>query len=127
MLANDAAVRRLDISPETFADAAHREAFELLTAAMQPLSPGQPPDLGALLGDDDGERATMLRALALEDRPLADPAEVLRKLQVGALERRIEDMRRALESIDAESEEYSTRFAELIALERERHDLAGQL
>jgi DNA primase len=124
LLANDVTVRGLDIAPDTFSDPDNRSAFELLSGALESLPPGQAPDLGAILGE--GEQATMLRALAMEDRPLADPGEVIRKLQVGALERRIDEMRHYLEGMEPESDEYSTRFASLIALERERHRLAGQ-
>ncbi len=70
----------------------------------------------------------MLRSLALDQRPLPDPAEVARRLQVGALERRIEEVKTAVEAVDPEADpdEYSARFAELIALERERRQIGGQ-
>jgi DNA primase len=126
LLANHPDVRRLDVGASVFTDPALAAAFELLSAALADVPPGSPPDLGSILGDDAGEQATMLRALALEETPLPDPREVVIKLQVGALERRIEDMRRDLTTIDAASDEYSIRFAELIALERERRQLVGQ-
>ena len=126
MLANDAGLADLGVSAELFTSADHKAAFELLAGALEAVPMGQPPDLGRILGDDTGGQAAMLRALALDDRPIPDPQEVWRKLQVGALERRILDMRRNLEGTDAGADDYSTRFAELIALERERHQLASQ-
>lgn len=125
MLANDAGLAGIDVSATAFDNPDHRAAYELLSEALQGLAPGQPPDLGRILGDDDGGQAAMLRALALDDRPIPDPNEVWRKLQVGALERRIHEMRRDLEGTDAAADDYSTRFAELIALERQRQQLAS--
>jgi len=89
------------------------------------MEPGEPPDLGSLIGDDDSEVAAMLRGLAFGDAPLADADEVVRKVQVGALDGRIQELRRIVESLDAdaEPEAYSARFGELIALERQRREL----
>ena len=52
-----------------------------------------PPDLGSLLGDDDSEVAVMLRGLAFLEAKPPTADEVVRKVQVGALERRIDEMR----------------------------------
>ncbi len=45
---------------------------------------------------------------------------------MGALERRIEDMRRELQDLAPESEEYSDRLTELVRLEKQRRRLGGQ-
>ncbi len=59
------------------------------------------------------------------DLPLPDAGEVVNRLKVGAVERRIDIMRRRLEELDPDGDarEYSESFGELIALERERREL----
>ena len=125
MLANDPGVRRHDLSG-VFSRDDHRAAHELLVPVLAALDPGVPPDLGSLLGDDDGEVAVMLRGLAFLESPLSSADEVVRKVQVGALERRIEEVRRQVESLSPQSEAYTDGFEELIALERRRRQLASQ-
>ena len=125
LLANDAGVRGLDIDPSMFTRADHAAAYELLAPAVEGLEAGQPPDLGSLLGEDDTDVAVMLRGLAFLERPLAEPGEVVRKIHEGALDRRIQVLRREVQQLDpdAEPEVYSARFEELIALERERREV----
>ncbi|MDH3471939.1 MAG: hypothetical protein OEM94_11540, partial [Acidimicrobiia bacterium] len=126
MLANHEGLAALDIDSSMLTDPDHRTAFELLSAAISGLKPGEAPDLGTLLGADDSALGGELRALALDDRPLADPQEVLQRLQVAGLERRIQELRHRLESSPPGSQESSEALAELIGLERQRHELGGQ-
>lgn len=125
MLANHPGVRGGDLSG-VFSRDDHASAYEMLVPVLEALEPGDPPDLGSLLGEDDSEVSVMLRGLAALDRPLPDPREVLGKVQVGAMERRIQELRRRVESTDPGSEAYSALFEELIALERSRRDLGSQ-
>jgi hypothetical protein len=92
---------------------------------LEGLGPGEPPDLGALLSGRDDELAEMLGALALVDRPLADPGEIIKRLEAESLEGRIQDLRRRVGALDPdqEPEAYSELFSELIALERRRKEL----
>jgi hypothetical protein len=125
LLANDPGVRSLDIGRATFAREEHAAAYEIVAGAIAGLDPGEPPDLGALLGDDDSEPAVLLRGLAFSEAPLpTDAGEVARRVQVGALDRRIQALRSEVAAIDAEAEPetYSDRFGELIRLERERRE-----
>jgi len=62
----------------------------------------------------------MLRGLAFLERPLPEADEIVRKVQVEALDRRIDELERRVESVAVDSDEYSTAYAELIALQRER-------
>ncbi len=121
LLANDQGVRGLDVS-DLFTRPDHKAAFELLAPAIAGLTPGEPPDLGSLLGDDDSDVAVMLRGLAFLDRPLPEAEEIVRKVQVEALDRRIEELEAAVESAAAGSEDYSSVYEELIALQRERRE-----
>lgn len=125
LLANDPGVRRLDLTG-MFSRDEHRTAYDLLVPVVQALDPGLPPDLGSLLGDDDGDVAVMLRGLAFLETPLPEADEVVRKVQVGALERRIGETRLRIEALAPDSEAYTAGFQELIALERRRRELASQ-
>jgi DNA primase len=121
LLANHDGVRDLDVSG-LFTRSDHSAAYALVRPALDGLDPGEPPDLGALLGDDDSDVAVMLRGLAFLDRPLAEPAEVVRKVQDEALDRQIDALERVVESAAAGTDEYSNAYAELIALQRERRE-----
>jgi len=125
LLANDPGVRRHDLTG-VFSRDEHRAAFEVLAPVVAALDPGMPPDLGSLLGDDDSEVAVMLRGLAFLETPLAVAEEVVRKVQVGALERRIDEMRLRVEGLAPDSEAYTAGFQELIALQHRRRELSSQ-
>ncbi|MEE8497713.1 MAG: DNA primase [Acidimicrobiia bacterium] len=121
LLANDPGIRDLDVAG-LFTRADHQAGFEMIAPVIGTLGPGEPPDLGSLLGDDDSDVAVMLRGLAFLDRPLPEAAEVVERVQVAALDRRIDEMERIVESAIADSEEYSSAYAELIALHRDRRE-----
>ncbi len=127
LLANHPGVREAGIGPEVFGRAEHAEAFEMLAPVVAALDPGEPPDLGSLLGTDESDMGRMLTELAFEERPLADPTELAKRLKVGALDDRIQHLRNQIAVIDAdqEPETYSDLFRELIALEQERRTLRG--
>ena len=57
--------------------------------------------------------------------PTGNAVDLVNRLKVGALERRIDSVRTVLESLDPDrdAQEYSERFEELIALERRRREL----
>lgn len=124
LLANEVGGR--SIEPSWFGDEAHLRAYEIIGPAVATLAAGQMPDLGALFGDNAGPPAELLRRIAMEDRPLESVDSVVNRLKVGAVDRRIERERRALQDVDPASQEYSERFTELIALERERRTLREQ-
>ncbi|MFQ5947990.1 MAG: DNA primase [Acidimicrobiia bacterium] len=125
LLVNHPGAREVEVGPEVFTREDHARAYELLAPAVLALDPGEPPDLGTLVGQDDTEVGRMLRTLAFSERPLADPEELARRLQVGSLDGRIQELRRLLEGMNPEQEPetYSARFEELIGLERNRREL----
>jgi DNA primase len=127
LLANDPGIRAASPDRSWFTVPEHVAAFDTLAPAVAALEPGEPPDLGALLGGDDSDAGRLLKELAMVDRPFGEAGELSRRVQVGALERRIQDLRRRVESLDPaeEGEEYSAVFGELIALERQRSDGGG--
>jgi DNA primase len=70
-----------------------------------------------------------MRRLALEERPLADVAELVVRLKVRGIERRIDTLRATLETLDPDADQqgYSETFAELIALERQRREMRREM
>ncbi len=127
LLANDPGVRSLDLVPDLFTDSEFREAFELIAPAVAELEPGVPPDLGSLLGSDDSPAAALLAELALTDMSdLAPAKELVGRIEVGAIERRIETLRREMEGLGPEGQESSDRLSQLVALQEQRRRLRSQ-
>ena len=127
MLANHPGLAGVEYDAGVITTPVFVAAYELLRPVLEGLDPGEPPDLGALLGDRDDDLRGTLGALALEERPLADPAEVLMRLKAGVVESRIQVLRRRVAELDParEPEAYSESFEELIALENQRRLLRG--
>jgi DNA primase len=124
LLANDPGVRLVDLTG-LFGMEEHLAAYEMLAPALAALEPGDPPDLGSLIGADDSPAAAMLRALAMSDVPLPDADEVVRKVRVGAIDRKIAALKYEIAAIDADADpaRHTTVFEELIALERRRREM----
>jgi len=126
MLANHPGVRSAEVAESLFTRAEHRAAYRLLAPALASLPAGEAPDLGALLGTPEAaDVSAMLAALAMADRPLADDADgLVARLEAGALDRRMEELRRQLaEAERAPGGAPSSMLEELIALEHRRRDL----
>jgi len=126
MLANHPGVRSARVSEGLFTRPEHRTAYRLLAPALEALPPGEAPDLGALLGSPEAaDVSAMLAALAMADRPLADDAAgLVARLEAGAVDRRIDELRRGLaEAERAPGRGSSALLEELIALEHRRRDL----
>jgi len=126
MLANHPGVRSARVSEVLFTRPEHLAAYRLLAPALEALPPGEAPDLGALLGTAEAaDVSAMLAALAMADRPLADDAVgLVARLEAGALDRRIEELRRRLtEAERASGEAPSALLEELIGLEHRRREL----
>ena len=128
MLANPAGPWRDDLDEGLFTRPEHAAAYQLLGPALAALDPGQPPDLGSVIGREETELGPMLAELAMEKRPLPeDPGELIRRIGVGALDKRIEVVAREAEALDraGEPEASSDRLQELIALQHRREELWG--
>jgi DNA primase len=125
-LANVPGLRDIEVDPAWFASPDHAAAYRRVLEAIGPPESGNPPDLGALLGDDDSEEAALLRELALDPRPVAaDPLEVARRVHRGAVDREIDDVQQKVDALERSGagEEASELIAELIALKRLRIEL----
>jgi DNA primase len=121
LLANDRTIRDLNVT-ELFTRPDHQAAYELIAPAITALGKDDSPDLGSLLGDDESDVAIMLRGLAFLERPLPEAEEVIEKVQAASLDRRIDALERRVEGLVVDSDEYSSTYAELIALQRERRE-----
>lgn len=128
LLANEEGWREAGIERDLFTRDVHVAAFDLLRPALQDARSGAVLDLGGLIGEDDGAAARLLRRLVFDDRPLADVDELVNRLKVTGVERRIDILKRELEQIDPDTDprDYSDRFNELIALERRRRELRSE-
>jgi DNA primase len=128
LLANDQAVRALDVTADLFSEPSYRAAFEVVNGLVEPLEPGVVPELGSEIGSDDQPEASLLRMLAMQQRPLPDADDVMKRLKQEAVERRIEEVQTELASIDADTDAqgYSERFERLIALQNERRELRSR-
>ena len=127
-LANDVGARALGYTADLFSELAYRSAFELIYELVEPLEPGVAPDLGASIGSDDVPEGALLRSLALQQRPLPDASDVLKRLKQEAVERRIALLQTELAGVDAaaDAQGYSERFERLIALQNERRELRSR-
>jgi hypothetical protein len=122
MLANDERLASLDINGSLFSDPQTAEAFPTVEALLDGLDPGATPDLGTAIGSDDSPQADLLRALALDIRPVANPIELVDKLDVVRIDMEIASITRTLQTVDRDADErgYSELLVRLVALEQEK-------
>ncbi len=125
MLANDARLADVEVRAELFANADTSVAFAHIVEMLEGLDPGEPPDLGSSIGNEETEEAAVLRALALDATPLPDPGELVTRLRVASIEQQIVTVRASLQLIDKDADEhgYSELWNQLIALEQDRRTL----
>ena len=128
MLANDERLGGIDVPADLFADPELRAARDRAVELLHGVPPGELPDLGAAIGAEESPTADLLRRLALDTRPLADPADLIAILGVARIEREIEQLRSALQKVDrsAEAQEYSELWQRLIALEQQKRELRSE-
>lgn len=124
ILANDPRLEGLDIDEKLFDDVRIREAFVRASALIAGLAPGDPPDLGTAIGSEDSPSADLLRTLAMDVRPLADPVDLVNILDVAVIDREIATVRQQLQQVDEVTDEqgYSELFERLIALEHAKRN-----
>ncbi len=122
MLANDKRLGSVDVDASLFRDPDTLAALPTVQNLLQNLSPGEIPDLGAAIGSDDEPHAEFLRRLALDDRPLADPSELVERLRVVHIKEEIARITRTLQTVDrdVDQEGYSHLLQRLVALEQEK-------
>jgi DNA primase len=123
---NNPALRRLEIDDSLFTDDVHRAAFGVIWPEVTELGPAAPPDLGRIIGTGETEELSLLAELALLDRPTSDPEDVINRLKVGTITRRIEELQRSLDNLTPDDQGYSDRLEELLTLQQQKQRLRSR-
>ncbi len=118
---NDDRLEGLEVDASLFGDGVNRQAFDLLAYALDGLPPGKPPDLGAVVGERDDEVGKLVRTLVVDDRPLEDPAQLVKRLAMSGIDAQIAEIRHKLAGADADTR--SKLFPELIRLEKSKREV----
>jgi len=126
VLANDRGVRAKGDLDGLFSDPIHLSAYKLIKPVVGALDPGVAPDLGGVLGASESEEASLLSGLALVDRPMSEASDVIGRLESDELARRIAELERGLAGVPPQTQEYSDRFAELVALQQLKKQLRSR-
>ena len=116
VVANPEHLAGVEISDELFADPTVAEAWRRVEGRRRDTPPGTALPLP--VGDDPV--TSLLRELAFDDRPLADPGELVVRLRRFRLDDRIAVLRERLATLDPSGREYAETFQELIRLEQEK-------
>ncbi len=128
LLANDRGIRALGPTADLFSVPQHRAAFEIVEGILDGLEPGASPDLGSAIGSDERPEAVLLRSLALQQRPLAEASDVMKRLEQEAVERRIKALQDELSAVDVENDpqKYSDLLDRIKMLQNERRILRSR-
>jgi DNA primase len=126
VMVNNTELRELVFDESLFADDLHRSAYTVIGPAVATLAPGAAPDLGRLIGSGDTPETQLLAELALLDRPESNPQEIINRLKLGALTRRIDELQRALDSSTSDDQDRSNAAKELLALQQQKQRLRSR-
>lgn len=111
---------RGEVSAEDFTDVRLHDALVAITPQLSVSQRGTPIDIGEV---SDGDIQSLLRSLALDDRPLPTWSDVESLVKGRRLDLQIDDMERQLAKLEQGSEAHSTVFRRLIALQQEKRSL----
>ena len=100
---------------EDFTDQRLRLAFSALD--LSATTPGQPVDISEA-GEE--ETRSLLRSLAMDDRPLPSGPEILTRVKERRLDVEIEELQRILAEMEPGSDAHSDNLRHLIALQQEK-------
>jgi DNA primase len=100
-----------------FSDERLRSAFSAIADHLASTPAGQPVDISRVSEERD---LSLLRSLAMDDRPLPSGSEMLSRVKERRLDVEIAELRRELASMDEETAARSDKLARLIALEQEK-------
>ncbi len=126
VMANNTELRGLEVDESIFSDDLHRSAFAIVGPAIEALPPGVAPDLGKLIGGGDSPEVQLLAELALLDRKESDPGDVINRLKLGAVSRRIKELQRVVNSLDSDDQDRSNAAQELLALQQQKQRLRSR-
>jgi len=100
---------------EDFTDQRLRQAFSALD--LSGTSPGEPVNISEA---GEGETRSLLRSLAMDDRPLPSGSEILSRVKERRLDVEIEDLQRILAGMEPGTDPHSDNLRRLIALQQEK-------
>ena len=100
---------------EDFTDQRLRQAFSALD--LSAAVPGEPVDISEA-GEE--ETRSLLRSLAMDDRPLSSGPEILSRVKERRLDAEIEDLQRRLAGMEPGTDAHSDNLRRLIALQQEK-------
>jgi len=105
------------VTEEDFTDERLRAAFAGVAGQLGSLPPGEPVDISRVAGE---EAQSLLRSLAMEDRPLPSGPEMLTRVKERRLDVEISDLERILAGMEPGTEAHSDNLRRLIALQQEK-------
>jgi len=115
LLADPAQVAGL--TADDFSDERLRAAFVAIADDLGSTPAGQPVDVSLV---SEAQAQSLLRSLAMDDRPLPSGSEMLSRVKERRLDVEIAVLRRELASMDQEAAARSDKLSRLIALEQEK-------
>ncbi len=105
------------VTVEDFTDERLRSAFAAVAPAYGSAVAGEPLDISRAGSE---EEKTLLRSLAMDDRPLPSGVEILSRVKERRLDVEIEDLQRTLAGMEPGTEAHSDNLRRLIALQQEK-------
>ena len=105
------------VAPGDFTDDRLRSAFLAVADGLESVPPGGPVDISKVV---DGESQSLLRSLAMDDRPLPSGPDMLARVKERRLDREIEELQRVLAKMEEGSDDHSDNLRRLIALQQEK-------
>jgi DNA primase len=125
ILANDERLSDVEVTRELFDSEETLNAYDRAADVVDGLSPGDQPNLGSSIGSDESPVGDLLRRLALDASPLADPADIVNLLEVARIDREIADLRSQLQRTKdvSDGQGYSELLQRLVGLEQQKRNL----
>jgi DNA primase len=111
------------VTEEDFTDERLRAAYAEVSAGLDSTPAGEPVDFSRV-GDEVTQ--SLLRSLAMDERPLPSGPDMLARVKERRLDAGIADLQRELDSLEPGSEAHSDKLRRLIALQREKRSSTEQ-
>lgn len=110
----------MEISASDFGDRRLRSAFSAVEAQLSSTTPGTPVEPSTIT---DPEVKSLVRALALDPRPLPDWSDMKNRVRARRLNAEIDRLEEELEAMEQGTQTHSESLRRLIALQKERRSL----
>jgi DNA primase len=111
------------VTEDDFADVRLKAAFRAVADDLDLVPAGGQVDINMVA---DPEVLTLLRSLAMDDRPLPAGPDMLARVKDRRLDAEITEMQRDLAALEPGSQEHSDKLRRLIALQREKRSSPEQ-